>query len=120
LKAVVVPERLAKSAAKVAVGESVSLADAETLLLAKDEKAEFLVDEKVLSDLAKMFGLRVWGTWTLLLESLSRGLIEVADVEGAIDDLGKKRHKLKEKQAAQILDAAKHVAAMRTKRKKGK
>ncbi len=120
LKVVVVPERLAKTAAKLAAGESVSLADAETLLLAKDKKSELLVDEKVLSDLTKMYGLRVWGTWTVLLESLSRGLIEVADMEGAVDELGKKRHKLKKKQAAQILDAAKHVAAMRTKRKKTK
>jgi predicted nucleic acid-binding protein len=115
-----VPERLAKTAAKLSEGENVSLSDAETLLLAKEKDAELLVDEKVLSDLAKMYGLKVWSTWTVLLESLSRGLIEVSDVENAIDELGKKRYKLKEKQAAQILDAAKQVSAMRTKKKTAK
>ena len=119
-----VPSRLAKTALKLAEGENISVADAETLLLAKEKKAELLVDEKIVADLAKMYGLRVWGTWTLLLESLSRGLIEVADVENAVGELGKRRHKLKEKQALEILDAAKRVASTRkeqkTKRQKTK
>ena len=108
-----VPERLAKTVGKLAEGENISLADAETLLLAKEKKAELLVDEKIVADLAKMYGLRVWGTWTLLLESLSRHLIEVADVEDAIGELGKRRHKLKEKQALEILDAARRIASIR-------
>jgi predicted nucleic acid-binding protein len=109
-----VPDRLAKPAVKLAEGENISRADAETLLLAKEKKAELLVDEKVLSDLAKMYGLKIWNTWTILLESLSEGLIEVADVENAINELGKKRHKLKGKQASEILNAAKHIATGKT------
>jgi predicted nucleic acid-binding protein len=105
-----VPERLTKLAVKLAEGENISRADAETLLLAKEKKAELLVDDKVLSDLARMYGLRVWSTWTVLLESLSKGLIEMADVENAINELGRKRHKLREKQASEILNAAKHIA----------
>jgi predicted nucleic acid-binding protein len=101
--------RLAKTAQKLAFGENVSLADAETLLLAKDKRAELLVDEKIVSDLAKMYGLRVWGTWTLLLESLSRGLIEVADVENVVNELGKKKFRLSAKQVKEILDAAKLI-----------
>ena len=112
-----VPERLAKTAEKLALGENISVADAETLLLAKEKRAELLVDEKIVSDLAKMYGLRVWGTWTLLLESLSRGLIEVADLEGAIEELGKRRHKLKEKQALEILDAARRIVSTRKEQK---
>ena len=107
-----VPSRLAKTAEKLALGENISVADAETLLLAKQKKSELLVDEKIVADLAKMYGLRVWGTWTLLLESLSKGLIEVADVENAVGELGKRRHKLKEKQALEILDAAKRIASI--------
>jgi hypothetical protein len=42
----------------------------------------------------------------LLLESLSRVLIEVADVEDAVSELGKRRYKSKEKQALDILGAA--------------
>jgi predicted nucleic acid-binding protein len=38
-----VPERLAGSAAKLAEGENISIADAETLLLAVEKKAELLV-----------------------------------------------------------------------------
>ena len=53
----------------------------------------------------------------LLLESLSRGLIEVADVEGAIGELGKRRHKSKEKQTLEILEAARRVASVRKERK---
>ena len=112
-----VPSRLAKSAEKLALGENVSMADAETLLLAKEKRAELLVDEKIVSDLAKMYRLRVWGTWTLLLESLSRGLVEVADIEDAIEELGRRRHKLKEKQALEILDAAKRMASTRKEQK---
>jgi len=110
-----VPERLAKLAVKLAEGENISRADAETLLLAREKRAELLVDDKVLSELARMFGLRVWSTWTILLESLSEGLIEVADVENAINELGRKRHKLKEKQASEILNAAKHIATRKAK-----
>jgi len=112
-----VPIRLAKTAEKLALGENVSVADAETLLLAKEKRAELLVDEKIVADLAKMYGLRVWGTWTLLLESLSRGLIEVADVEDAIEELGKRRHKLKRKQALEILNAARRIASTRKEQK---
>jgi len=109
-----VPERLAKVPVKLAEGENVSCADAETVLLAREKRAELLVDDKVLSDLARMFGLRVWSTWTILLESLSRSLIEVVDVENAISELGRKRHKLKEKQAKEILEAARYVEERKT------
>lgn len=105
----VFPERLVKSAGKLAEGENISRADAQTLLLAKAKKAELLVDDKVVSDLAKMYGLKVWSTWTLLLESLSRGLVEVADVENAVGDLGRKKFKLKEKPAKEILEAARFI-----------
>jgi predicted nucleic acid-binding protein len=117
-----VPSRLAKSAEKLALGENISVADAETLLLAKEKRAELLVDEKIVSDLAKMYGLRVWGTWTLLLESLSMDLIEVADVENAVNDLGRKKFRLNAKQVKEILDAAKFIekrrAPEKSKRKK--
>ena len=117
-----VPSRLVKTALKLAEGENISVADAETLLLAKARKAELLVDEKIVADLAKMYGLRVWGTWTLLLESLSRGLIEAADVENAVRELGKKKFRLSVKQVKEILDAAEFIekrkARVKSKRKK--
>ena len=109
LKAEVVPERLAKSALKVSVGENISCADAEALLLAKKYKAEFLVDDKGVSYLAKICGLKVWNTWMLLLESLSRNLITAADLEGAVEELGKKKFRLNAKQTKEILQAAKLI-----------
>jgi predicted nucleic acid-binding protein len=117
LKIETVSERLTKSALKLALGENVSRADAETLLLAKEKKAELLVDEKVLSDLAKMYGLKVWSTWTLLLESISRDLVEVADVEAAVNTLGKKKFRLSAKQAKEVLDAAKFIEERKTQEK---
>jgi predicted nucleic acid-binding protein len=60
-----------------------------------------------------MYGLKIWNTWTVLLESLSRGFIEMSDIESAIKELGEKRHKLKKEQAAQILEAAKTIARKR-------
>ena len=66
------PESLIESSVKLAEGENISLPDAETLLLAVDKKADLLVDDKLLFDLAKMYRLKVWDTWTLLLESLSK------------------------------------------------
>jgi predicted nucleic acid-binding protein len=107
------PNRLALASKRLAEDEGISRADAETLLFAREKKAEVLVDEKALSNLARMFGLKTWNTWTVLLESLSRGFIEVSDVEAAIKELGEKRHKLKKEQAAQILQAAKLVARKR-------
>jgi predicted nucleic acid-binding protein len=113
--------RSARIAVKLAEGENISAADAETLLLAKEKNAELLVDEKIVSDLAKMYGLRVWSTWTLLLESLSRDLIEVADVENAVNELGKKKFRLNAKQVKEILDAAEFIekrrARVKSKRK---
>ena len=107
------PEGLVSASRRLAEGEKISKADAETLLFAREKRAEVLVDEKTLSNLARMHGLKTWNTWTVLLEGLRLGFIEVSDVEAAIDELGEKRHKLKREQAAQILEAAKLVACRR-------
>jgi predicted nucleic acid-binding protein len=108
-----IPRKAALASKRLVEGENISRADAETLLLAKEKKAEILVDEKALSDLARMYGLKTWNTWTVLLESLRRGFIQISDIETAIKELGEKRHKLKNKQAAQILEAAKIIARKR-------
>ncbi len=100
------PESLIESAVKLAEGEKISLPDAETLLLAVDKKAEVLVDDKLLSDLAKMYRLKVWNTWTLLLESLSKDYARLYEIEIAVNELGKKKFSLNEKQTQEILDAA--------------
>jgi len=103
------PKRLVGSALKLAEGENISRADAETLLLAADKKAELLVDEKLLSSLAKMYGLRVWSTWTLLLEGLSRNYLKIGEIEEAVAELGKKKFRLNAKQTQEILDAARLI-----------
>jgi len=108
-----VPNRLASAIKRLAEDENISRADAEVLLFAREKKAEVLVDEKALSNLARMFGLKTWNTWTVLLESLSKGFIEVSDIDAAIKELGEKRHKLKKEQATQILQAAKLIARKR-------
>jgi len=100
-------------AKKLAEGESISLADAKTLLLARSSMAEILVDEKALSNLAKMHGIRIWNTWTILLEGLRRGLIAMPDIVSALNELGDKRHKLRNEKAAEILKAAKFIASRR-------
>jgi predicted nucleic acid-binding protein len=99
-------EHLSGSIERLVIGENISQADAETLLMAKNKNAELLVDDKVVADLAKMYGIRIWNTWLILLESLSEGFIEVQDINKAINELGKKRHKLSEKQTEEILKAA--------------
>lgn len=106
-------ENLALAAKRLVKGEKISQTDAKTLLLAKENNAEILVDEKILSDLAKMYGLKVWNTWTILLESLRRGFIEISNIESAIAELGEKRNKLNNKQATEILKVAKLVATHR-------
>ena len=73
-------EYLSGSIERLVIGENISHSDAETLLLAKNKNAELLVDDKVVADLAKMYGLRIWNTWTILLESLSEGFIEIQDI----------------------------------------
>lgn len=108
-----VSRKTASASKRLAEGENISKADAETLFLAKEKSAQILVDEKILSDLAKMYGLKTWNTWTVLLESLRRGFVEMSDIESAIKELGEKRHKLKDEQAAQILEAAKTIARKR-------
>jgi len=108
-----VSRKVALASKRLAEGENTSKADAETLLLAKEKSAEILVDEKALSDLARMYGLKTWNTWTVLLESLRRGFIQISDIEAAIKELGEKRHKLKNEQATQILEAAKTIARKR-------
>ena len=110
-----VSEHLAGSIERLVIGENISHADAETLLLAKNKNAELLVDDKVVANLGKMYGLRIWNTWTILLESLSEGFIEMQNINNAIDELGKKRHKLSEKQAEEILKAANTTVTRRTK-----
>ncbi|MEM3551038.1 MAG: hypothetical protein QXN87_02210 [Candidatus Bathyarchaeia archaeon] len=108
-----VSKRLASASKRLAEDENISRADAETLLFAREKGAEILVDEKALSNLARMFGLKTWNTWTVLLESLSIGYVKVSDMETSIKQLGEKRHKLKKEQAEQILEAAKLIARKR-------
>ncbi len=110
-----VSEQLSGSIKQLVIGENISQADAETLLLAKNKNSELLSDDKVVADLAKMFGIRVWNTWTILLESISEGFIEVQVINQAINDLGKKRHKLSEKQAEEILKAANEIVTCKKK-----
>ena len=90
-------------------GENISHADSETLLLAREKKANLFVDEKVVSRLAKMYGLNVWNTWTLLLECLSRDLLELSDVQAAVEALGRRKFRLSNKQANEMLNAAKLI-----------
>ena len=104
-----IPKVTTSVAERLAEGENLSLADAETIILAKKKGAEVLVDEKALSNQAKMYGLVVWNTWTILLEALRKGFIKASDVESAVIELGEKRHKLKAKQAAEILEAVKFI-----------
>ncbi len=100
------PESLIESTGKLAEGENISLPDAETLMFAVDKKAELLVDDKLLFDLAKMYRLKVWDTWTLLLESLSKDYLELNEIKSAIDKLDKMKFRLNAKQAQEIMDAA--------------
>jgi len=103
------PKSAVSVAKKLMRDENLSRADAETLVLAKQRRAQIIVDEKILSDLAKMFGLKTWNTWTVLLESLGRKYIRFADVEVAINELADKRHRLRAEQAAEMLRAARLV-----------
>jgi predicted nucleic acid-binding protein len=112
-----IPKSVASASKRLAEGENILHADAGTILLAKEKRAEILVDEKAPSDLAKMHGLKAWNTWTILLETLRRGFIEISDIESAITELGKKRHKLNDKQATEILRTAKFIVSERRGRK---
>jgi predicted nucleic acid-binding protein len=108
-----ISKSLASASKRLAEGEKISRTDAETLLFAREKRGQVLVDEKALSNLARMFGLKTWNTWTVLLESLTVRFIGVSDIEAAIKELGEKRHKLKNEQAAQISEASKLMARKR-------
>lgn len=108
-------KKMVQVSKKLAEGEKISITDAETLLLARQKNAEVLVDEKALSNLARMFGLKTWNTWTVLLETLRLGFIEVSDIEAAIKELGEKRNKLKREQAKQIMEVARLIVHKRKK-----
>ena len=110
-----VSEQLAGSIERLVLGENISQADAETLLMAKNKNAELLVDDKVVADLAKMYGIKIRNTLTILLESLGEGLSKIQDINSAINELGQKRHKLSEKQAEEILKAANTIVTRKKK-----
>lgn len=109
-----ITDAMATTARRLTEDENISRTDAETLLLAKENDVEAVViDEKILSNLAKMHGLTIWNTWTILLEGLRKGFIEIPDIESAIDELAERRHKLKPEQANEIREAARHIASTR-------
>lgn len=112
-----VAEDLTERALKLSEGENISKSDAITLLLAVEKKAELLVDDKLLSDLAKMYRLKVWSTWTLLLEGLSKSYLKTSEVEGAVTESGEGKFRLNSKQAQEILEAANNIE--RHKRNRG-
>jgi predicted nucleic acid-binding protein len=105
-----VTSQISKRATRLAKQEKLSQSDSETLMLAHTLRRPLLTDERVLSALAKMYGLEVWNTWTVLLEALRRELIEKQEIDKAISDLGERRHKLSEKSMREILDAAERIA----------
>lgn len=111
------PKRLFGSAAKLAKGENISSSDAETLMFASDKKAELLVDDKLLSNLAKMYRLKVWNTWTLLLESLCKDYLGIDDVKKAIDKLDKMKFRLSQKQTQEIMNVANIIEKKKVKNK---
>ena len=106
-----ISSRTSKRASKLAKQEKLSQSDSETLMLAKTLRRPLLTDEKVLSTLAKMYGLEVWNTWTVLLEALRRKLIDKQEIHKAISELGERRHKLSPRNAKEILDAAERITA---------
>jgi len=103
--------RISKRASKLARQEKISPSDSETLMLAKTLRRPLLTDEKVLSMLARMYGLEVWNTWTVLLEALRTKLIDKEEIHKAISELGERRHKLSPRNAKEILDAVERISA---------
>jgi len=101
-------------ASKLSMEEKISKPDAESLCLARTSKIPILTDERGLSKLAKMYGLEVWDTWTILLEALRLGLIEKGEIDQAIHELSLKRHKVSLSRAKGILDAAERITTSRT------
>jgi len=61
--------------------------------------------------LARMYGLEVWNTWTVLLEALRTKLIDKEEIHKAISELGERRHKLSPRNAKEILDAVERISA---------
>jgi predicted nucleic acid-binding protein len=98
-----------KRAIKLSREEKISLPDSETLVLSQTLRNPLLTDGMVLSKLGKMYGLEVWDTWTVLLESLRRNLIGKQQINDAIRELGFKRHKLGLIRTEQILKAADQI-----------
>ena len=102
--------RISKRASKLARQEKISPSDSETLMLAKTLRRPLLTDEKVLSMLARMYGLEVWNTWTVLLEALRTKLIDKEEIHKAISELGERRHKLSPRNAKEILDVVERIS----------
>jgi predicted nucleic acid-binding protein len=109
-----ISSRNSKRASKLSKQERISQSDSETLILAQTLRKPLLTDEKLLSKLAKMYGLEVWNTWTVLLEALRQELIDKERIHGAIQELGERRHKLSARSAKEILDAAERITAPKT------
>ena len=74
----------------------------------------FFLDKKTLSDLAKMYRLKVWNMWIVLSESLRRE-IEISDVEAILMELDERRHKLRHRHVEEMLRTAKLIASHRPK-----
>ncbi len=62
-----------------------------------------------------MYKLKVWNTWTLLLESLAQNYLTLDEFEGAVEELGKKKFRLNAKQSKEILDAANFIEKLNVK-----
>ena len=109
-----IDSRITNRASRLAKREKISEVDSQALLLAKTLRKPLLTDEKILSTLAKMYGLEVWNTWTTLLEALRTKLIERHEIQQAINELGDRRHKLSSTYARQVLDAADRITTSGT------
>ena len=108
--------RLVGRATRLASRERISLSDSQTLVLARKLGQPLLTDEKILSALARMYGLKVWNTWTILLEALRMRIIHKTVIHEAIHELAEKRHKLSSKRAEEILNAADRILSSQEKR----
>ena len=84
--------------------------EAASILLAKDRRALFLIDDKMGRSVAEILGIRCLGTVGVLLIALSKHIIKIEELTSILDQMIDIGFRLETKVYRRVLQVAKKIA----------
>ncbi|MHA1930024.1 MAG: DUF3368 domain-containing protein [Candidatus Thorarchaeota archaeon] len=94
----------------LAKNSGIDVGEAASILLAKDQRALFLIDDKMGRSVAEILGIRCMGTVGILLIALSKHLIEIVELTNILNQMIDHGFRLDIKVYRRVIQVARTIA----------